>query len=154
MQINQLPTADQVYSSDLVPIYSSCNGYAKKTSFNTIWNTYLLPLIQALLPVSSSFITQLYTLSADSTIVINNNNSPSSNATLLIITSSAINLTIVFPPVASCVDGQIVQASINYGLTSQVLNGNGAALSQTAIASDKRWKFQFDALTNTWWRLM
>ncbi len=150
--INQLSTASTLALTDLIAIYSSSNGDARKTSFNTI-----LAFIQANLtfPTSGVFTTQYAAPSA--TLFSVSITDGSANIHLILTpTAGFADGTIVLPAVANAVDKQEILVNCTQVVTALVINGNGATAvtgAPTLLAANDFLRLKYDAPTSTWYRV-
>lgn len=62
--------------------------------------------------------------------------------------------TIVLPPVASCVDRQIVSVSCTQQVTALTVSGNGATVkgAPSVLGADSTFRLRFDLSSSTWYR--
>lgn len=147
--INQLSAVDAVISSDQMPIYSSTNGDARKTSVATL-GAYLSTQVTSI----NTMITQYAAPStAGFTIALNNAN----NSVWLIITppSTIASGTIVFPEVNNAIDGQEIVINTTQTLTSLTFNANGATkVGEPASLSIGGFvRFRFNGVLKIWYRI-
>lgn len=150
--INQLSTASTLALADLIAIYSSSNGDARKTSFSTI-----LAFIQANLtfPTSGVFTTQY---AAPSATLFSVSITDGSDDIHLVLTPTAgfADGTIVLPAVANVVDKQEILVNCTQVVTALVINGNGATAvtgAPTGLAANDFFRLKYDAPTSTWYRV-
>jgi len=147
--INQLNAVSQLSISDLVAIYSSSNGDARKASLDT-----LATFIKSLITVSDDKITQYSAPSATGFSVQINNDSDS---IWLVLTPTAgfAAGTLVLPAVANCVDKQEILVNSTQAITTLTVNGNGATVTgaPTTLAANGFFRLRFDGVTKTWYRV-
>lgn len=152
--INQLSATDTLTGGDLLPVYVSNNGDARKASLTLLksymQNNLTFPSATGI----TQFVTQYASPAATGfTITMT---SSSSNAWLIISPLAAYAAgTITFPLRANCVDNQEIIFNTTQAITALTINGNGSTvigapgtLSQYAGA-----RFKFNALAGTWYRL-
>ena len=150
-QINQLASTDQLYASDLVPVYASANGDARKASMWTV-----LQFIEQQLNQSDDDLSTQY--GAPNTFSFSIAVSPpvagQSTYLLLTPTGSAGSGTIVLPALASCKDGQELLVSSTQAITALTVSGdapiNGAP---TSLAANGFFKLRFDDVLSSWFRV-
>lgn len=144
--INQLSAVTSVAASDLLPLYSSANGDARKASMSVV-----LDFIEA------NFGSPEFT-----TII----NAPTSSGFNILLSAATSNLwliinptgpfaagTITLPPVASCYDGQQIIVTCSQSITTLTLAGNGATLvgAPTALGTGGFFALRFNDLQNAWY---
>lgn len=147
--INQLSAVDAVISSDQIPIYSSTNGDARKTSVATLAN-YLSNQVTFL----DGMITQYFAPSATGfTVTIND--APNSIWLVLTPTAGFAAGTIKLPTVTNCVDKQEILINTTQSVTALTINGNGATVTgaPTSLAANAYFKLRFEGVTDTWYRI-
>lgn len=150
--INQLPTASTLSLSDLMAIYSSSNGDARKSSF-----TAILALMQANLtfPTSGVFTTQYSAPSA--TLFSVQVTDGSDNIHLILTPTGAFgDGTIVLPAVANAVDKQEILVNCTQDVTALVVDGNGATAvtgEPAGLTANDFFRLKYDAPTSTWYRV-
>jgi hypothetical protein len=147
--INQLTSVDQINASDQVPIFSTNNGDARRASFTTIAR-----FIASQITTADNFITQYFAPSATgfSVSILDTTD----NIYLLLTPTAGFAAgTIVFPPVANCVDKQMILVSCTQAVTTLTLNGNGAPINGTltTLAADGFFRFRFDGVVKAWYRI-
>jgi len=144
--INQLSAVTSVVASDLLPLYSSANGDARKASMSVV-----LDFIEA------NFGSPEFT-----TII----NAPTSSGFNILLAAATSNLwliinptgpfaagTITLPPVASCYDGQQIIVVCSQSITTLTLAGNGASLvgAPTALGTGGFFALRFNTLQSAWY---
>lgn len=150
--INQLSTASTLTLSDLIAIYSSSNGDARKSSFTSV-----LALMQANLtfPTSGVFTTQYAAPSATAFSVAITDGSDNIHL-ILTPTAGFADGTIVLPAVANAVDKQEILVNCTQAVTTLVVDGNGATAvtgAPTALAANDFFRLKYDSATSTWYRV-
>ncbi|MCP4262910.1 MAG: hypothetical protein GY774_36180 [Planctomycetes bacterium] len=150
-EINQLTALDSVVASDLLAVYSSANGDARKASM-----TVLLDYMQRKLDFSPSdlFTTQY---SAPSATGFSIQITDGDDSIHLILTPGATYATgtIVLPTSTNSVDKQEVLINCTQIVTTLTVDGNGATVTgePSAFAANGYFKLKFDSLTTTWYRV-
>lgn len=144
--INQLSAVTSVVASDLLPLYSSANGDARKASMSVV-----LDFIEA------NFGSPEFT-----TII----NAPTSSGFNILLAAATSNLwliinptgpfaagTITLPPVASCYDGQQIIVTSSQSITTLTLAGNGATLvgAPAALGIGGFFALRFNKLQGAWY---
>lgn len=147
--IDQLTAVDSVVSNDLVPIYSSSNGDARKASM-TVISAY----IKSLLSVNDNKTTQYSAPSATSfTVAVTN----SSSSTWLVLTPTAgfAAGTITMPDVSVCTDKQELLVNCTQSITTLTINANGATVTgaPTTLAANAYFRLRYDLATKVWYRV-
>jgi hypothetical protein len=145
--INQLTAVDTVTASDLIPIWSSTDGDARKTSAYTL-KTYLTGGVS----VNDGLVTQ--TASPAATAF---NISVTVAGTWLIITPVAVYATgtITLPFFGDVEGGQIVQVNCSQAVTALTVNGNGASVigAPTTLTANSFFTLRYRADTLAWYRV-
>lgn len=150
-EINQLAAVDSVSAADLVPIYSSSNGDARKAAMSV-----LLTYFQNSLTASGGFLTQY---SAPSTTGFSVTIAPLENGQpvhlLLTPVAGYASGTIVLPALATCIDGQEVLVNCTQSVTTLTVSGNGATVTgaPTALAANAFFRLKFDGVFDAWYRV-
>lgn len=160
-QINQLSQATEVQGGDLLPLFSTNNGDARKMSI-----TLLLAYMQANLTFTSSdympeYITQYSAPSATGfSVTISNGDAstPQNDNVHLILTPVAGYAagTIVLPISTGLVDKQQVLVNCTQSVTTLTINKNGATAltgAPTTLAANAYFTLKYDAATSTWYRV-
>lgn len=144
--INQLSAVTSVVASDLLPLYSSANGDARKASMSVV-----LDFIEANFG------------SPEFTTIINAPTSPGFNILMAAATSNLwliinptgpfVAGTITLPPVASCYDGQQIIVTCSQSITTLTLAGNGATIvgAPTALGTGGFFALRFNDLQSAWY---
>lgn len=145
--INQLTAVDTVTASDLIPIWSSTVGDARKASAATL-KTYLTGGVS----VNDGLITQ--TASPAATAF---NISVTVAGTWLILTPVAVYATgtITLPFYSGVQGGQIVQVNCSQAVTALTVAGNGASVigAPTALTANSFFTMRYRADTQAWYRV-
>lgn len=149
--INQLSTADVISDGDLLALYTTNNGDARKASISLL-KTYM----QDNLTFSqSAFKTQYSSPLTGASVTI----APATSNTHLIITpSSTISaLTLVMPVVPGAVDKQEVLVNSTQIITTLTITANGATAvlgaPTTLATTNEFFRLKYDALMKTWYRV-
>jgi len=148
-QINQLTATDQVQPGDQVPIYSSSNGDARKSSLSLLKSFF-----QEGITAADDKITQYAAPSATGFSVQINNDSDSVWLVLTPTGGFAAG-TLILPAVANCVDRQEILVNCTQAVTTLTINANGATVTgaPTALAANAFFRLRFDGVTDTWYRV-
>lgn len=150
--INQLAAVDQLSASDLVAIFSTSNGDARKASI-----TVLAAAIQSLLSAPGSMQTQYFAPNATGFSVTA---APTVNgASLYLLMTPTADFaagTITLPLLANCVDGQEVLVSSTHAVTALTVAGNGAVAvngAPTTLAANGFVRLRYDGVSQSWYRI-
>jgi len=150
--INELTAVDTVVAADLVPIYSSANGDARKASM-----TVISALIQTLMSTSGTLETQ-YSAPAATGFSVTINPTTDGGSVYLLLTPVAGYAagTIVLPALAECVDGQEVLVSSTQAVTTLTVNKNGATAANgapTTLTANSFFRLRYDGIFQSWYRI-
>lgn len=147
-QINQLPTASVLTGGDLLPIYSSQNGDARKLSLSSL----------------ISFFQTTFT----NTTFIENRNTPGDGFSIELVqdgqyawlklfpTTALATGTIILPAPNVAADGQEILVTTTLQIASFTVNGNGASAvygAPTVLAAEDNFKLKYDLLTTSWFKV-
>ena len=147
-QINQLPTASVLTGGDLLPIYSSQNGDARKLSLSSL----------------ISFFQTTFT----NTTFIENRNTPGDGFSIELLqdgqyawlklfpTTALATGTIILPGPNVAADGQEILVTTTLQIASFTVNGNGASAvygAPTVLAAEDSFKLKYDLLTTSWFKV-
>lgn len=150
--INQLAAVGAVAASDLVPIYSSDNGDARKASM-----TVLAAFIQSLLTGAGGDETQYFAPAATGfSVTVNPTTNGGSVYLLMTPVAGYAAGTIILPAKAECQDGQTVLVSSTQAVTALTVNGNGATAvngAPAALLANGYFKLRYDAILASWYRV-
>lgn len=150
--INQLSAVAAVVASDLVPIYSSENGDARKASM-----TVLAAFIQSLLTAAAGDETQYFAPAATGFSVTVNPTTDGGSVYLLMTPVAGYAAgTIILPAKAECVDGQQVLVSSTQAVTALTVNGNGATAvngAPTALTANGFFRLRYNGVFGSWFRV-
>lgn len=147
--INQLSALNSITAADLFAVYSSSNGDARKVAASV-----LLAYIQAALAFPG-FVTQYSAPLAAATVQITDG----SASIHMILTPAGVlaTLTLKFPALANCVDGQEFLVNTTQTITALTLDENGASIvgftDGAAFAQYGFMRFKFDSTLATWYRV-
>ena len=145
--INQLTATDTVTASDLIPIWSSSDGDARKASANTL-KTYLPGGVS----VNDGLITQTASPAATGFNV-----SVPTAGTWLILTPAAAYAAgaITLPFFENVQGGQIVLVNCSQAVTALTVNGNGATVigAPSALTANSTFTMRYRADTLAWYRV-
>ena len=147
--INQLNAVSQLTVSDLIAIYSSSNGDARKASLSV-----LADFIKTLVTANDDKITQYAAPSATGFSVTINDDSDSVWLVLTPTGGFAAG-TLVLPALANCKDRQEVLVNCTQSITTLTISGNGSTVTgaPTTLAANAFFRLRFDAVTKTWYRV-
>ena len=145
--INQLTAVDTVTASDLIPIWSSTDGDARKASAAT-FKTYLTAGVS----VNDGLITQTASPAATGF-----NIGVTVAGTWLILTPVAAHAagTITLPFFEDVQGGQIVLVNCSQAVTALTVNGNGASVigAPSALTANSTFTMRYRADTMAWYRV-
>lgn len=149
--INKLSATDAVVAGDLVPVFKTSNGDARKASMSV-----LLAYIQANLTLGRPvFVTQYAAPSATGFTVQITDSSVNSHLILTPVAGYADG-TITLPAVANCIDKQEVLVNCTQAVTTLTVAGNGAVAvtgAPTTLAANDYFRLKYDLITQTWYRV-
>jgi hypothetical protein len=151
--INELTAVDTVIASDLVPVYASNNGDARKAAMSVI-QTYM----QANLTFSESGISYTTQYAAPSATGFSVQITDDSDNTHLILTPVAGYAagTLVLPAIGNVVDKQEVLFNSTQVVTTLTIDGNGAVAvtgAPTTLAANDFFRLKYDLTVQTWYRV-
>lgn len=152
-EINKLTAVDSVVDSDLVPIYASSNGDARKAAMSV-----LLAYMQSNLSFSESGISYTTQYAAPSATAFSVQITDDSSNTHLILTPVAGYAagTIVLPAVGNLVDKQEVLVNCTQAVTTLTIDGNGAVAvtgEPSGLAANDFFRLKYDITVQTWYRV-
>ncbi len=153
--INQLSATDTLTGGDLLPVYVSNNGDARKASI-TLLKTYMQNNLT--FPATGTGVAQFvpqYASPAATGFTITMTSS-GDNAWLIITPIAGFAAgTIVFPLLADCDDNQEIIFTTTQSVAALTINGNGATVigAPSALAQYAGARFKFNALASAWYRL-
>lgn len=147
--INQLNAVDSLSAADLIPVYSSSNGDARKASMSVI-----AEYVQSTITVADDKVTQYAAPSASAfTVQVNDDNQ---NVWLVLTPTGAFAAgTVKLPSLANTIDRQEVLVNCTQAVTALTVNGNGANVTgaPTTLAANGFFRLRFEAVTDTWYRV-
>lgn len=148
-EINQLSTASPLSLNDLLVVFSTANGDARKSSITT-----LLQLLQDNLTTADNKVTQYAAPSASGFTVTLTDNS-ASKWLILTPTAGFAAGTIKLPALASASDKQEVLVNCTQAITALTIDGNDATVTgaPTALAANDFFRLRFDAVADVWYRV-
>ena len=149
--INRLSTANPLQQSDQLPVYSSANGDARKTSI-----TELAALLQTLLAGGDDKSTQYAAPNATGfNVQIAPDVEGGSGYLLLTPLAGYAAGTITLPAAATCQDKQELLVACTQAVTALTVTGNGATVNgaPTTLAANGFFRLRFDGVLNTWNRV-
>ena len=147
--INQLSAASQLSAGDLLAVFSTSNGDARKVSISV-----LAAYIQSLLTPLDTFVTQYVAPNASGFSV--SIGQPGLSTYLLLTPTGAFAAgTITLPAVDTCVDGQQLLVSTTQAVTALTVAGNGATVNgaPTTLAANAFFRLRFDGVSKVWFRV-
>lgn len=147
--INQLSAVSSLSLADLIVIYSSANGDARKASLSA-----LLDLFSGLITAADDKVTTYASPSSNGfTVTLPDNDS----SAWLILTPTAgfAAGTIKLPAVGNAVDRQEVLVNCTQVVTALTIDGNGATVTgePTTLAANAFFRLRFDAVADVWYRV-
>jgi len=147
--INQLNAVDTLTAADLVAIYSSNNGDARKASMSVVAS-----FIQSLITVSDDKITQ-YAAPSATGFSVQVNNAGQNVWLVLTPTGGFAAGTLILPALANVLDHQEILVNCTQAITALTINGNGATVTgaPTTLAANGFFRLRFDTITDTWYRV-
>lgn len=147
--INQLNAATTISPGDLLPVYISNNGDARKVAMSL-----LATWIASQITTSDNKVTQY---SAPAATGFNTLVADSSNSVWLILTPTAgfAAGTIALPTLANCVNKQEVLVNSTQSITALTVAGNGATVTgaPTTMPANGFFRMRFDSVMSTWYRV-
>ena len=147
--INQLSQMSSVSSGDLLPIYSSSNGDARKLSINTLL-TYFQQSFAA-----PTMATNIYTPGTGFNISVPNTGAQQQWILLQPVSTLATG-TVTLPLNTSIADGTEVLVTTTQQITAFTLAPNGAAQlygDPSTLSVDDVSRMRFVQATNSWYRI-
>lgn len=145
--INQLCSTDQLSASDLLAVFSTANGDARKASLST-----LAAFLETLLDQPSGFQTQYFAPNATGFAVTVSPAVEGANVWLLMTPNAGYAAgTITLPSVPH--DGQEVRVSSTQAVTALTVNGGTINGAPTALAANGFFKLAYDGTLNAWFRV-
>lgn len=150
--INQLSAVDSVVAGDLVPIFSTSNGDARKAAMSV-----LQAYMQDNLTFESgiSYTTQYSAPSATGFNIAVTDNGDDIHLILTPVAGYAAG-TITLPAVATSLDKQEVLVNCTQAVTTLTVDGNGATAvtgEPSTLAANDFFRLKYDAPTSTWYRV-
>lgn len=147
--INHLNAADQLSGGDLLAIYSQANGDARKLSLTNLMNW----LESQQIAIQDNKVTQYAAPLAGTTVLLRDDRS----SLWLILTPNGVtdSVTLKFPLVSNCDDRQEILVNTTQTMTSLIIDGNGSMVvgSPSAIMVNGFFRFRWDAVMKTWYRV-
>lgn len=150
--INQLASVDKLSASDLVAIFSTQNGDARKASI-----TVLAAAVQALMTAPGNLQTQYFAPNATGYNVLV---APVQNgASVWLLMTPTVDFaagTITLPALATVQDGQEVLVSSTHAVTALTVAGNGAVAvngAPTSLVANDRFRLRYDGVSQSWYRI-
>lgn len=150
--INKLSAADAVVAGDLLVIYQSANGDARKAAVS-LFADY----IQSLLTPASGEETQYYSPAASGfSVTIAPTTAGGSVYLLMTPLAGYAAGTIVLPALAAAEDGQEVLVTSTQAVTTLTVSGNGAVAvngAPTTMAANAFFRMRYDGVNQSWYRI-
>jgi hypothetical protein len=147
--INQLNAVDTLTAGDLLPVYSSSNGDARKASISV-----LAEYVRSTITVADDKVSQYAAPSATGfTVQVNDD---SDNIWLILTPTGGFAAgTIKLPALTNCIDRQEILVNCTQSVTALTINGNGATVTgaPTTLAVNAYFRLRFDSVTGTWYRV-
>lgn len=150
--INRLSAVASVAAGDLVPVFSTDNGDARKASMSV-----LLAYMQDNITTTVGYETQY---AAPSATAFNVTIAPvtAGRSVHLILTPAAgyADGTITLPAASASVDGQEVLVNCTQSVAALVVAANGAGAvtgEPSALSANDFFRLKYDAPTSTWYRV-
>ncbi len=146
-QINQLPTAQTITSSDLQAIYQSSNGDARKVSIGQMLSYYTKAFVNPAYPPQIS-------TPSDGFNLVMEESSISSWFLMRPITGITTG-TIVLPSSDVTVDGQEIIFSSTQQIATLTINGNGQVVNgaPSSLGADNTFRLRFEQQTKEWYKV-
>ena len=149
-QINQLPTisTSELSGSDLLPVYSSVNGDARKLSLSA-----LVAYFQSVF-TRTDYITTVNTPGDGFNITIEQDGQP--RWLLLRPTSALATGTVVLPSPTVAADGQEVLVTTTLQIASFTVDGNGATAvfgAPSVLAAEDKFTLRYNAQSKSWYAI-
>lgn len=148
-EINRLNAVDSLSDGDLLPVYLSSNGDARKASLSV-----LLAYLSGKLTASDDKLSQ-YAAPSATGFTVNINDDSDSVWLILTPTGTFAAGTIKLPTSTNCRDRQEILVNCTQAITALTINGNGATVTgaPTTLAANAFFRLRFDAVTSTWYRV-
>jgi hypothetical protein len=143
--INELPTIDVAKVADLLAVYQSSNGDARKMSLSTLLTFFSDNF------TSPAFITTVTTPGDGFTI--NMTDDANNQWALIRPTGDLATGTLVLPAVAGLADGQEALVTCKRQVSTFTVNKNGAAElngAPTVLAANDTFTLRYNKLTDSW----
>lgn len=152
--INQLNATDSLNAGDLIPVYVSNNGDARKASVKVLQD-YMQDNLTFADTSVDAYTRQSASPSATGFSVAI---TPSIGSVFLILTPVAgyATGTIVLPDVSLCSDKQMVMVHCTQVVTALTINGSGATLvsgAPSALTAASFFTLRYDLTTTSWYRV-
>ena len=146
--INFLSTLNPIQAGDLLPIYSSSNGDARKASITSLTN-YMNGVLNF-----PSFTTQRSSPLASADVQITDG---SDNIHLILTPAGTLlDLTLSLPSASNAVDKQEILVNCTQDITTLTIdaNGTGAVVgAPAALTSNDFFKLKLDKTGDVWYRV-
>jgi hypothetical protein len=157
-QINQLSAVDKLQLGDLVAIFSTNNGDARKAAMSVMLQFMQDNLVFPDANSQGEYATQYASPSSTGfNITITDGADDNTNVHLILTPTAGFAAgTITLPPVAGVVNKQEVLVNCTQQLTALTVDGNGATAvtgEPSALAADDFFRLKYDLPTQTWYRV-
>lgn len=151
--INQLSAVSSLNASDLIAVWSSPNGDARKASM-----TVLAQAMQSLAGApKNGMLTQYIAPNTTGFSVLINPIQSGQNVYLLMTPTGAFAAgTITLPFLSTAADGQEVLVTSTQAVTALTVNGNGAVAvngAPTGLSDNGFFRLRYDGITQSWYRI-
>lgn len=148
-QINQLSAVSKLQLGDLLVIFNTDNGDARKASLSV-----LLELIEEKLG-QLTYVTQREVI-ASTGFNVNVANNGQNIWLIMNLTGPVASGAITLPPLADAVEGQEVSIFSTRQVTTFTINGNGAVGilgAPMSLAAESCFTLRFDSGSSSWYRV-
>jgi len=151
MAIQNLPSTDDLSSSDSVAIFSALLGNDARATLGV-----LLAWLQAQITDAGGYTTQYAAPLTGGNVLVA---PPVAGGNVYLILTPAgtlATLTVTLPAKATCVDGQEVLVSCTQILTALTVAPNGAAAANgapTSLTANGFFRMRYDGVIGTWYRI-
>lgn len=153
--INQLNALDTLQGGDLLPVYDTSNGDARKSSVSTL-QSYLQDSLNFAEPTETGQFTTQYASPAATGFSVQINQGSESIHLILTPLAGYATGTIVLPLNTGLIDKQEVLVNCTQQVTTLTVDKNGATAlvgAPTSLGADDFFRIKYDSLTGTWYRV-
>lgn len=157
-QINMLSAVDSVQSGDLLPVFATNNGDARKAAM-TVLLAYMQMHLDFPEPLQLGVYATQYSAPAITgfNVIITDGVLDATNVHLILTPLAGYTTgTITLPPVSSLQDKQQVMVNCTEQVVTLVIDPNGASTVRggpTALAADSYFMLKYDSPLSTWYRV-